>query len=264
MIIKILKKVKLFFDLLGINLIKLFSNIFLFPRYVYDFIKFYNLSKKIHSKFAFSFFPILDDKYAPSGSTKGHYFTQDLFVAQEIFHKKPSRHVDIGSRIDGFITHVASFREIEVIDIRPVDLNIDNIKFLQLDFSKELNEEFYNYSDSISCLHTLEHFGLGRYGDKIDPDSFKKGLNNLHLLCKIGGSFHFSVPLGDNKVFFNAHRTFSLQYLFELLEPLFEIKSLSVIDDKGLFHKKIRLDDSRINENFHSKYGCAIFHLIKK
>lgn len=264
MIIKLLKKIKFFFDLLGINLIKLFSNIVFFPRYIYDFIKFYNLSKRNKSKFTFSFFPILDDKYAPSGSTKGHYFTQDLFVAQEIFYEKPSNHVDIGSRIDGFITHVASFREIEVIDIRPVDLDIDNIRFLQLDFSKELNKEFYNYSDSISCLHTLEHFGLGRYGDKIDPDSFKKGLNNLYLLCKQGGSFHFSVPLGDNKVFFNAHRTFSLQYLFELLDPLFEIKSLSVIDDNGIFHKKIGLDDNRIIENFNSKYGCAIFHLIKK
>lgn len=264
MFIIVLKKIKFFFDLLGINLFKLFLNFVLFPSYIFDFIKFYFLSKKANLKFSFSFFPILDDKYAPSGSTKGHYFTQDLFVAQEIFHQNPSKHVDIGSRIDGFVTHVASFREIEVIDIRPVDLNIDNIKFLQLDFSKEPDKVFHNYSDSVSCLHTLEHFGLGRYGDEIDPVSFKKGLNNLHLLCKQGASFYFSVPLGDNKVFFNAHRTFSLQYLFELLDPLFEIKSLSVIDDNGFFHKNIGLDDRRIINNFNSKYGCTILHLIKK
>lgn len=261
---KLLKKIKFFFDLLGINLVKLFSNIIFFPSYILDLIKFYSLSKKSNSRFSFSIFPILDDKHAPSGSTKGHYFTQDLFVAQEIFIEKPLRHVDIGSRIDGFITHVASFREIEVIDIRPVDLCIDNIKFLQLDFSKELNKEFHNYSDSISCLHTLEHFGLGRYGDLIDPDSFKKGLANLHLLCAPGGSFHFSVPLGDNVVFFNAHRTFNFNFLFEMLTPLFDVKSLSVIDDEGYFHKKISLNDVRIETNFNSKYGCAIFHLIKK
>ena len=187
-----------------------------------------------------------------------------MFVAQEIFIEKPIKHVDIGSRIDGFITHVASYREIEVIDIRPVDLRIDNIKFLQLDFSKDLDKEFHNYCDSVSCLHTLEHFGLGRYGDAVDPDSFKKGLANLHLLCAPGGSFHFSVPLGDNVVFFNAHRTFNFKFLFELLNPLFELKSLSVIDDKGDFHKKINLNDERILTNFNSKYGCAIFHLIKK
>jgi hypothetical protein len=264
MLIKFLKKVKFFFDLLGINLLKIFSNIILFPGYVKDFIKFYVLSRKVNSKFSFSFFPILDDKYAPSGSTKGHYFTQDLYVAQEIFHEKPSKHVDVGSRIDGFVTHVASFREIEVIDIRPVDLNIDNINFLQLDFSKNLDKEFLDYTDSISCLHTLEHFGLGRYGDEIDPISYIKGLNNLSLLCKVGGSFYLSVPLGDNMVFFNAHRTFSFKYLFELIDPLFEIKNLSVIDDNGEFHKKISLNDDRIATNFNSKYGCAIFHLIKK
>jgi hypothetical protein len=264
MLIKFLKKIKFTFDLLGINLIKLFSNIFFFPGYIRDFYKFFILSKKTKSNFKFSFFPILDDKYAQSGSTKGHYFTQDLFVAQEIFNEKPLKHVDIGSRIDGFVTHVASYREIEVIDIRPVDLNIDNIKFLQLDFSEDLKKEFHNYSDSISCLHTLEHFGLGRYGDKIDPDSFRKGLNNLHLLCKQGGSFHFSVPLGDNTVFFNAHRTFAFKFLFELIDPYFKIKNLSVIDDDGIFHKKIDLNDERINNNFNSKYGCAIFHLIKK
>lgn len=264
MLIKLLKKIKFIFDLLGINLIKLFSNLIFFPGYIWDLYKFFILSIKTKSKFKFSIFPILDDKHAPSGSTKGHYFTQDLFVAQEIFNERPVKHVDIGSRIDGFITHVASYREIEVIDIRPVDLRIDNIKFLQLDFSKELDKEFHNYSDSISCLHTLEHFGLGRYGDIIDPDSFKKGLANLHLLCAPGGSFHFSVPLGDNVVFFNAHRTFAFKFLFDLLDPLFEIKSLSVIDDEGTFHKKIELNDDRILNNFNSKYGCAIFHLIKK
>ncbi len=264
MLIKILKKIKFTFELFGINIIKLFSNIIFFPNYIFDFYKFINLSRKNKSKFKFSFFPILDDKYAQSGSTKGHYFTQDLFVAQEIFNEKPIKHVDIGSRIDGFVSHVASYREIEVIDIRPVVLNIDNIKFLQLDFSEDLKKEFYNYCDSVSCLHTLEHFGLGRYGDKIDPDSFRKGLYNLYLLCKHGGSIHLSVPIGDNVVFFNAHRTFSLQFLFELIEPFFNIQSLSIIDDNGLFYKKINLIDKKINNNFDSKYGCAIFHLIKK
>jgi hypothetical protein len=264
MLINLLKKIKTIFDLFGINLIKLFSNLLLFPSYIIDFSNFYILSKKNNSKFKFAFFPILDDKYAQSGSTKGHYFTQDLYVAQEIYSEKPIKHIDIGSRIDGFVAHVAAFREIEVIDIRPVELNIENIKFLQLDFSKDLSLDFHEYSDSISCLHTLEHFGLGRYGDKIDPDSFKKGLTNLHSLCKKGGSFHFSVPLGENVVFFNAHRTFTFKYLFELLDPLFDVKSLSVIDDAGNFHKKISLSDERIRFNFNSKYGCAIFHLIRK
>jgi hypothetical protein len=32
------------------------------------------------------------------------------------------------------------------------------------------------YCDSLSCLHALEHFGLGRYGDPIDPRGHEKGI----------------------------------------------------------------------------------------
>lgn len=71
--------------------------------------------------------PCLDDKYDNAGTWDGHYFYQDLYVAQKIFKKKPVKHVDIGSRIDGFVTHVASFREIELLDIRKMESSIPNI-----------------------------------------------------------------------------------------------------------------------------------------
>src|ERR1700687_2885292 len=61
-------------------------------------------------------YPILTDYDAAAGSASGHYFHQDLLVASFIHDKKPARHIDIGSRIDGFVAHVASFRNIEVMD----------------------------------------------------------------------------------------------------------------------------------------------------
>jgi hypothetical protein len=63
--------------------------------------------------------PILGEKYGDNGSAKGHYFYQDLLVARRIYENKPEKHIDVGSRIDGFVAHTASFREITVIDIRP-------------------------------------------------------------------------------------------------------------------------------------------------
>jgi len=63
----------------------------------------------------------LIDYYDNAGSASGHYFHQDLLVASFIFKKNPSRHIDIASRIDGFVAHVASFRKIDVMDVR--DLN---------------------------------------------------------------------------------------------------------------------------------------------
>jgi hypothetical protein len=65
--------------------------------------------------------------------------------------------VDIGSRVDGFIAHVASFRDIEVLDIRKNEEKIENITFIQADVMKP-DEKYKNYCDSISSLHAIEHF----------------------------------------------------------------------------------------------------------
>jgi len=51
--------------------------------------------------------PCLHDRYEEGGTTKSEYFWQDLLVARWIFAAKPQRHVDIGSRVDGFVAHVA-------------------------------------------------------------------------------------------------------------------------------------------------------------
>ena len=87
--------------------------------------------------------PIFDDRYAESGAASGHYFHQDLVVARKIYENKPVRHVDIGSRTDGFVAHVAVFREIEVFDIREQKSNVKNIIFKQADLM-QLPENMHN------------------------------------------------------------------------------------------------------------------------
>ena len=62
-------------------------------------------------------FMVLGDYSDSAGTAKGHYFHQDLLVAEFINRHAPRRHIDIASRIDGFIAHVAAFREIEVLDV---------------------------------------------------------------------------------------------------------------------------------------------------
>jgi hypothetical protein len=140
--------------------------------------------------------PILDEKFTESGTASGHYFHQDLLVAKKIFQRQPTKHVDIGSRVDGFVAHVATFRKIEVLDIRTPPTQVTNIVFKQCDFMAPLEKEWYEYSDSISCLHALEHFGLGRYGDPIDIDGHLHGFNNLGKLLQSDGILYFSVPIG--------------------------------------------------------------------
>lgn len=208
-------------------------------------------------------YPCLDEKDDQSGTASGHYFHQDLLVAQKIFYNRPERHVDIGSRIDGFVAHVASFREIEVFDVRPLESHIQNIRFRQVDLmEQDLN--LLDYSPSISCLHAIEHFGLGRYGDKVDFEGHLRGLENIFGMLQKGGKFYFSVPIGRQRIEFNAHRVFSIRYLIDLLETWYEVDSFSYVNDKGNLVRDAALDESDISNNFFCNYGCGIFELTKK
>lgn len=207
--------------------------------------------------------PILTDKYDSSGVASGHYFHQDLLIAQKIYNSKPDKHVDVASRIDGFVAHIASFMQVEVFDIRKLDVSIYNIKFVEVDFMV-LKPQMENYTSSISCLHSIEHFGLGRYNDKIDVDGHLKGIETIYKILKIGGVFYFSVPIGPQRIEFNSQRVFSMKYLMSILKDKFEVKSFSFVDDTGDLHKSAELSESEIQNNFNCNYGCGIFELIKK
>ena len=183
-------------------------------------------------------------------------------MAQSIFYNKPIRHVDIGSRVDGFVTHVASFRQIEVIDIRPMERQITNVSFRQADLMK-LPEELINYTDSISSLHVIEHFGLGRYGDPIDVNGHFKALDNIYLILKPRGKFYLSVPVGKQGVSFNAHRLFAVDYLVKLLEERYKIDHFYLIDDDDKLHSDLDAHAPEAVSSFGCNFGCALFELTK-
>jgi SAM-dependent methyltransferase len=207
--------------------------------------------------------PFLGEKGMDSGIAKGHYFHQDLLVARKIFSRKPKRHLDVGSRIDGFVAHVAAFRPIEVLDIRPLGTQIPNVRFVQCDVMAGIPDSLVEYCDSLSCLHALEHFGLGRYGDPIQFDGHRVGLENLGKLLKPGGILYFSTPIGPQRVEFNAGRVFSSDYLWKLLTPGYRILSFSFVDDQGDLHEDIPVTAELIANNFHCRNGCGIFELEK-
>lgn len=259
---KTIKKILFIINLIGFDLIKFINFIKEFPNYLKDYKKLQK-SLKDNSDFKFGkFFPILDERKSESGAMKSHYFQQDLLVARKIFNNNPVRHIDIGSRIDGFVAHVAIFREIEVFDIRPLESKIKNIIFTQADLMM-LPENMIECCDSISSLHVIEHFGLGRYGDPIDRNGHIKAIDNIYKILKKNGIFFFSVPIGPQRIEFNAHRVFNLKYLMNLFKDKFEIVCFDYVDDSGDLHENIQLNDDNSNNNFGCNYGCGIFQLRK-
>jgi len=208
-------------------------------------------------------FPCLEDRFALSGDTGGHYFYQDLWVANRIFRNAPISHLDVGSRMDGFIAHVASFRPITVMDIRPQRRNIPNVTFIQADIMEDVKRELVECCDSLSSLHVVEHLGLGRYGDCIQYDGYSIGLKNLQRMLKRGGKLYLSVPIGPQRIEFNAHRVFDTGYLLKILSGSYSIDLFSYVDDKGEFHENAPLEADEIKKNFHCTFGCGIFELTK-
>lgn len=259
---KILLKIIFLFNLIGFDPIKFVSIFRGFSFFHRDYRHLKN-QIKLKNDFVFGkFYPILNERYSESGTMKGHYFHQDLLVARKIYQNKPLRHIDIGSRIDGFVAHVAAFREIEIFDIRPLVSPIQNIVYKQADLM-QLPNNLIECCDSLSSLHAIEHFGLGRYGDPIDIDGHLKAINNLYLMLKPNGKFYFSVPIGRQRIEFNAHRIFCIQYLLQILTSKFRIDSFSYVDDKGDLFESAILSDVSIASNFNCNYGCGIFELTK-
>jgi hypothetical protein len=166
-------------------------------------------------------------------------------VANFISEAKPIRHIDIGSRVDGFVAHVASFREIEVLDIRPMEQSIhQNIKFNQMDLMSDLSSP--NITDSLSCLHAIEHFGLGRYGDPINPNGHLIGFNNMVNLVLPNGRFYISFPVNssETKTYFNAHRVFHFKEILSWQGSKYlSLICFHLVDDRGDLHTDINIDE---------------------
>jgi hypothetical protein len=230
------------------------------PRYLRDLLRFRaNFSGRM------DFVPCLHDWYEEGGTTKSEYFWQDLIVARWIFVAKPQRHVDIGSRVDGFVAHVASFRDIEVFDVRPISTQIPGVVFKQADLMRcdSLPISVSGYCDSLSCLHAIEHFGLGRYGDPIDPVGHERGIANMVLLLKPGGIFYLSTPIGQERVEFNAHRVSDPRKVIRLVESHgLALHQLTVIGSGGVV-REVQATTEALQDLAKATYNLGIFIFTK-
>ena len=200
--------------------------------------------------------PILADRYAGAGSASGHYFYQDLWAARNIYERRPAEHLDIGSRIDGFVAHLLTFMPVTVVDIRPLESTVQGLTFLQDDATK-LSTLPSNSIHSLSSLHVAEHFGLGRYSDPVDPEACFRFMESLERVLAPGGRLYFSVPVGHERVEFNAHRVFSPKTILNTFSSL-RLESFSYVgDDDALY---LDTDPDLMPA---SNFACGLFLFTK-
>jgi hypothetical protein len=253
-----LRVVNRYFTQFGIDLRKMLYGFKSIPFFLKDylFIKF-NSDKSFPVEASF---PCFSDKYDTAGKLDRHYFFQDTYVSRKIYEANPIDHLDVGSRIDGFIAQLSIFRKLTILDIRPLDIEIQNVIFLQADICKD--DFRVITADSVSCLHTLEHIGLGRYNDPLGTELWKIGLKNIWSLVKPGGVLYLSVPIGKQKIMFNAHRVYNTTTIINEISNAKLIDFAFIGDTTSL---QIGPTDSKeiynLTKNFN--YGLGIFTFKK-
>lgn len=161
-------------------------------------------------------YPCLED-YAEEISVEPIYFYQDAWAFEKIVKQRPASHVDVGSH-HKFATLLSKVVPVIMVDIRPLSLSLDTLEFRK---GSILDLPFDDATvPSVSSLCVIEHIGLGRYGDTLDPYGSEKAIQELKRIVQPGGDLYLSLPLDDkDRICFNAHRTFKEDYLLGLFEP---------------------------------------------
>lgn len=195
------------------------------PRFVADAARFRSLLRRQPSllEAELRWAPILGDLTQTAGSSRSIYFQQDLLCSRFVLEQSACSHLDIGSRVDGFIAQVAASRSLDVLDVRPLPLAaFPQIRFRQGDILEPPTELKGRYA-LVSSLHALEHVGLGRYGDPLAVDGFERAVRQAASLVQPAGQLLLSVPVAQsqrNIVEFNSQRLFSHQRLLPLMKQL--------------------------------------------
>ncbi|MCK9344980.1 MAG: DUF268 domain-containing protein [Candidatus Pacebacteria bacterium] len=188
-----------------------------------------------------------------------HYTYHPAWAARILAKTKPEYHVDFSSFLP-FSTLISAFIPIKFYDYRPADIKLDNLETKSGDL---LSMPFQDNSImSLSCMHTVEHVGLGRYGDPVDPQGDLKAIQELKRVLAPGGSLLFVVPIGgDPKIIFNAHRQYSYAQIMKYFSDL-HLEEFSLIPDNarevGIIRNATKEESDKQND------ACGCFWFIKK
>jgi hypothetical protein len=198
-------------------------------------------------------FPCLDDATSTTGYDH-HYINHPAWAARIVRKIGPVKHVDISSTL-AFCSMLSAFVPTEFYDFRPADLTLSGLKCGQADLT---NLSFGSGSvESLSCMHTIEHVGLGRYGDPIEPDGDIKAINELKRVTAPNGNLLIVTPVGKPRIQFNAHRIYSFEMIREYFRE-FELLDFSLVLDNGQF---INNADPGLVAG--QAYGCGCFWFKK-
>ncbi len=227
------------------------------PFVLRDYFRFARSSDERFSLALWNAYPCLKDKTMQTGFDR-HYVYHTAWAARVLQETKPETHTDIASSLY-FSAIVSAFVPTTFYDYRPAKLELQNLTSERADLTQLPFPD--NSVKSLSCMHTVEHVGLGRYGDPVDPEGDIKAARELSRVLAPGGSLLFVAPIGKNAVIeFNAHRIYTYEAVLELF-PELTLSEFSLIPEHEKNGGLIRNAEPAVLENEH--YACGCFHFTK-
>ncbi len=183
-----------------------------------------------------------------------HYLYHPAWAARVLARLKPERHVDVSSTVS-FVTIASAFVPIDYYEFRPAHLGLEGLRTYKGDLTSLPLED--GSVPSLSCMHTIEHVGLGRYGDSLDVEGDHRAAEELMRVLAPGGSLLIVVPVGRPVVRFNANRIYSREAVLELFAGLRLKESLLITDDARL------VPDASAEETNTQDEGCGCYWFVK-
>jgi hypothetical protein len=202
-------------------------------------------------------FPCLSDDTATTGFDP-HYVYHVAWAVKKIYESKPREHVDVSSSLH-FCSAIAPFTKTTFIDFRPATLQLDNLNCIAGDLN-EADQWKHREFESLSCMHVVEHIGLGRYGDPLSVDSDIVAMDNLINATKSGGRLLFVVPVGKAEIYFNAHRVYSATWLVNFFSKACRLNEFYLIPSSSQMRPMLNCDLTTADQ---FTYACGCFEFIK-
>jgi len=225
-----------------------------YSKFFKDMIKFKRKDKLNLIKIR-NIYPCIHDN-TPSSNFDRHYIYHPAWAARILRKTNPNIHIDISSTLH-FCTIVSGFIKMKFYDFRPAQINLSNLSSEHADLTHLQFES--NSIMSLSCMHTVEHIGLGRYGDPIDPEGDIKAISELQRVLANNGNLLFVVPIGKSKIMFNAHRIYSYGQIINYFSNLELLEFCLVPDDKQLGF----IENASVELADQQNYGCGCFWFRK-
>lgn len=183
-------------------------------------------------RWSYDSYPILDQDKPQKADYSFEYLAHCGWAARILTQTLTKIHVDFGSHT--YFAGIASAITSSFIyyDLRPIDMPLPGLICLSADLTNLRIDS--NSQPSVSCMHVLEHVGLGRYGDAINPEGDLLAASELSRIVKPGGQLLIVEPINQTpRLSFNAHRLYSYQQVLGMF-PQMDLVEFTLIKDRSI------------------------------